>query len=54
MTTFSELGLSKGYIKSLKELNIINPTEIQEEVITEEEETETFMDAESYQDQCSE
>jgi len=33
MTTFSELGISKGYIKALKELNIINPTEIQEAVI---------------------
>ena len=33
MTTFAELGISEGYIKSLKELNIINPTEIQEAVI---------------------
>ena len=33
MTTFSELGLNKGYIKGLQELNIINPTEIQEAVI---------------------
>ncbi len=33
MKTFSDLGLSKGYIKALKELNIIHPTEIQEAVI---------------------
>ncbi|WP_296384922.1 DEAD/DEAH box helicase [Winogradskyella sp.] len=33
MTTFSELGISKSYIKALKELNIVNPTEIQEAVI---------------------
>ena len=34
MATFSELGISKPYIKALKELNIVNPTEIQEAVIT--------------------
>ncbi len=33
MTTFSELGISKGYIKALKELNIVHPTEIQSAVI---------------------
>ena len=33
MSTFFELGVSKGYIKSLKELNIIEPTEIQEKAI---------------------
>jgi len=33
MNTFAQLGLSKGYIKGLKELNIINPTQIQEAVI---------------------
>jgi len=33
MKTFLELGLSKAYVKGLKELNIINPTQIQEAVI---------------------
>ena len=33
MTTFSDLGINKAYIKGLKELNIVNPTEIQEAVI---------------------
>ena len=33
MTTFSELGINKTYIKALKELNIVNPTEIQETAI---------------------
>ena len=33
MTTFLELGISKAYVKALKELNIINPTEIQKAVI---------------------
>jgi ATP-dependent RNA helicase DeaD len=33
MTTFSELGIHKSYIKALKELNIVNPTEIQQTVI---------------------
>lgn len=33
MTTFSDLGINKSYIKGLKELNIVNPTEIQETVI---------------------
>ncbi len=33
MTTFSKLGISDAYIKALKELNIINPSEIQEAVI---------------------
>jgi ATP-dependent RNA helicase DeaD len=33
MATFSELGISNAYIKALKELNIVNPTEIQKAVI---------------------
>lgn len=33
MKSFEELGISKGLIKGLKELKIINPTEIQEKVI---------------------
>jgi len=33
MTTFSELGLSKGYVKALDELKIVRPTEIQAAVI---------------------
>jgi ATP-dependent RNA helicase DeaD len=33
MTTFSKLGISEDYIKGLNELQIINPTEIQEAVI---------------------
>ena len=33
MKTFKELGVQKGFIKGLTELNIINPTEIQEQVI---------------------
>ncbi|WP_296317128.1 DEAD/DEAH box helicase [Winogradskyella sp. UBA3174] len=33
MTTFSELGIHKSFSKALTELNIINPTEIQEAVI---------------------
>ena len=33
MTTFSDLGINKSYIKALKELNIVNPTKIQETVI---------------------
>jgi ATP-dependent RNA helicase DeaD len=33
MATFSDLGISKAYIKGLKELNIVNPTEIQAAVI---------------------
>lgn len=33
MTTFLDIGISKAYVKGLKELNIINPTEIQEAVI---------------------
>ncbi|MCF6349646.1 MAG: DEAD/DEAH box helicase [Flavobacteriaceae bacterium] len=31
--TFKQLGISPGYIKGLKELGIINPTEIQEKAI---------------------
>lgn len=33
MTTFLELGIRQPYIKALKELNIVNPTEIQQTVI---------------------
>ncbi|WP_339626935.1 DEAD/DEAH box helicase [uncultured Winogradskyella sp.] len=33
MTTFLELGINKSYSKALKELNIVNPTEIQEAAI---------------------
>jgi len=33
MSTFTELGINKSYIKALKELHIIQPTEIQETVI---------------------
>ena len=33
MSTFRELGISKSLVKGLKELNIITPTEIQEQVI---------------------
>jgi ATP-dependent RNA helicase DeaD len=33
MATFSELGVSKAYVKALKELNIVKPTEIQAAVI---------------------
>jgi len=33
MKTFKELGVNKSFIKGLTELNIINPTEIQEQVI---------------------
>jgi ATP-dependent RNA helicase DeaD len=33
MTTFSELGIHKSYIKALQELKIVNPTDIQQIVI---------------------
>ncbi len=33
MTTFADLGIGNAYIKALKELNIVKPTEIQAEVI---------------------
>ncbi|TXF85678.1 DEAD/DEAH box helicase [Neolewinella aurantiaca] len=33
MTTFADLGVSKAYVKALKELKIVNPTKIQEAVI---------------------
>ncbi len=33
MSTFKELGISKNFIKGLKEYNIIEPTEIQEKAI---------------------
>ena len=33
MTTFSEIGIDKAYVKALKELHIVNPTPIQEVVI---------------------
>ena len=43
MSSFSELGISKAYIKALKELNIVNPTEIQEQVIPTLLETKTDL-----------
>jgi len=33
LKNFEELGIGKGFVKGLKELNIITPTEIQQEVI---------------------
>lgn len=33
MKTFSDLGISKAYVKGLNELNIVNPTKIQASVI---------------------
>lgn len=33
MATFAELGISKNYIKSIKELGIVHPTEIQRKAI---------------------
>lgn len=33
MTSFSNLGISKNYIQSLKELGIVTPTQVQEETI---------------------
>ena len=33
MTTFATLGIGKAYVKGLKELGIVTPTKIQEEVI---------------------
>ena len=33
MTTFTELGINKNYVKALKELNIITPSKIQAAVI---------------------
>ena len=41
MSSFSELGIRKEYIKALKELNIKSPTEIQEQAIPILLETET-------------
>mgnify|MGYP006078281431 CR=1 FL=1 len=43
MTTFSELGINQEYIKALNELNIINPTPIQEAVIPKLLETKTDL-----------
>ncbi|MBE9467104.1 MAG: DEAD/DEAH box helicase [Bacteroidetes bacterium] len=43
MTTFLELGISEAYIKALNELNIINPTEIQEAVIPKLLDTKTDL-----------
>ena len=43
MTTFSELGISDAYIKALKELNIVTPTEIQVAVIPKLLETPTDL-----------
>ena len=35
MSTFSDLGINQGFIKGLKELNIVNPTAIQQNAIPE-------------------
>jgi ATP-dependent RNA helicase DeaD len=43
MNTFSDLGVSKTYVKALKELNIIKPTEIQQIVIPILLESETDL-----------
>jgi len=43
MTTFSELGIAAAYIKALKELNIITPTEIQAAVIPKLLESKTDL-----------
>ena len=43
MNTFSELGISDAYIKALKELNIIKPSEIQKRVIPKLLETRTDL-----------
>jgi len=43
MTTFSELGISKSYVKALKELNIITPSKIQAAVIPMLLETKTDL-----------
>ena len=43
MATFSDLGISDAYIKALKELNIVNPTEIQETVIPKLLDTQTDL-----------
>ena len=33
MKNFKELGISSGFVKGLSELNIIEPTDVQKEVI---------------------
>ena len=43
MTSFSQLGISQPYIKALKELNILNPTDIQQAVIPILLETQTDL-----------
>lgn len=43
MSTFADLGISPGYIKALKELNIVQPTEIQQAVIPTLLETKTDL-----------
>ncbi len=43
MSTFLELGISKNYIKGLKELGIKHPTKIQQAVIAEVLETKTDL-----------
>jgi ATP-dependent RNA helicase DeaD len=43
MRTFTQLGIGKGYIKGLNELNIVNPTTIQEAVIPTLLETKTDL-----------
>jgi len=34
MTTFTDLGIGAGYVKSLRELGIVTPTKIQATVIS--------------------
>jgi len=41
MTTFLELGINANYVKALKELSIINPSDVQKEVIPTLLETKT-------------
>ncbi|WP_179344959.1 DEAD/DEAH box helicase [Winogradskyella ursingii] len=43
MTTFSDLGIKKPFIKALKEIKIVNPTEIQKTVIPILLETQTDL-----------
>jgi len=43
MTTFSDLGISEAYVKALKELNIVTPSDIQTAVIPVLLETKTDL-----------
>ncbi len=43
MTTFSDLGISDAYVKALKEINIVHPTDIQTAVIPVLLETKTDL-----------